>query len=236
MVIAYASHLGWVASMREFQSTNLFVCSDILSTGCLHDVRGMVAASRSKREKVVLIQVGRDAWKEQKDSVAVSLESLKNYWRYCSILCIPHHQVWEGILASEWAADAMNCFFWDTLARFGGQPAAIQWWWPGRVCHWADCAELDLIQQSFALDCFEIQVGIKRWNQICIYDYIHINVCSKGHKGKSQALNHCRHEATPRLLDLMDGWVDIIRNLSELVSGTRTLPGWWGTYGWYRRI
>ena len=47
---------------------------------------------------------------------------------------------------------------------------------------------------------------------------------SKGQKDKSQAFNHCRHEATPRLLDLMDGWVDIIRNLSELVSGTRSLP------------
>ena len=56
MVTAYTSQLGRVASvyfkreknhdMKEFQQTNLFVCSDILSTGCLHDViRGMVAAS-----------------------------------------------------------------------------------------------------------------------------------------------------------------------------------------------
>ena len=43
---------------------------------------------------------------------------------------------------------------------------------------------------------------------------------SKGQKDKSQAFNHCRHEATPRLLDLMDGWVDIIRNLSELVRNS----------------
>ena len=96
----------------------------------------------------------------------------KNYWRYypCAFRSIKFERAFwlQSGPPMPWAVS-----FEIPLQDLGGNLLLFSDGGLGECVTGLICAEMDLIQHCPTLDCFEMQVGVKRWNQTsCIYDYI----------------------------------------------------------------